>query len=88
MRVNFHNPELPDDVEVDIGGLLLVNNQSVDVDEEQQSEFEARNGKTIEEAMTRVQFVKVGGKHTYEEIEPNEALDVPASLSEDAGEGE
>jgi len=61
MRVEFNNPEFPEGMEVEVGGILLVNGESVEIDEDALSFFEAREGRSYREALQTVQFVKVDG---------------------------
>lgn len=51
MQVKFFNEEYPVGIEFDIGGILLINGESIDVSDEQAEQFENRNGKTLVEAL-------------------------------------
>ena len=62
MNVKFHNPEMPDGMEVDIGGLLLLNNKKMTVTDEEVEMFKTRNGETIKQRLGTNPFIEIDGK--------------------------
>jgi hypothetical protein len=62
MNVKFHNPELPSGMEVDIGGILLINGKSMKVDDDELEMFKARNGETLKARFSTNPFVEIDGK--------------------------
>lgn len=61
MIVEFHNPEFPEGFELDVGGVVVVNGQSVEFEEEQLVRFEARNGISLREHLLKNQFAVIDG---------------------------
>ena len=62
MNVKFHNPELPSGMEVDIGGILLINGKSMKLDDEEIEAFKNRNGETIKQRLSTNPFIEIDGK--------------------------
>lgn len=86
MKASFHNPEMPEDMEVEVCGVLLVNGgDSVELTEDDEARYFANHGEDLKDALLRNQFMRVGnerGKVTYldaegVEVEPEEAVIAP-----------
>lgn len=80
MKVEFYNPEFPEGMEFEVGGVLLVNGgEAVEIDEAEERRFFANHGEELKDVFLRNQFMKVGGKKgqvvyledTEEVVEPD-----------------
>lgn len=60
MKVEFTHPDFPDGMEFAMGGLLLVNGESVDISEEAVAVFEQQSGHPLSKANNP--FLKISGK--------------------------
>jgi hypothetical protein len=87
MRVEFNNPEFPKGIEMDVGGLLIVNGETVEVTDEQIELFQARNGITLAEALSANQFATVDGVSYIPASTPEVSYDEPTG-DEISEEGE
>lgn len=58
MQVEFYNPDMPEGMEVDVAGVLLVNGELVTIPEEV---LETKNQDELRDNLLKVQFVKVDG---------------------------
>lgn len=68
MKVKFHNPEFPNGLEYDIGGLLVVNGRTIEFTKEELDAYEKRNGVSLKERLLNNEFATVDGtqgKVTY-----------------------
>jgi len=62
MKVTYNNPQLPKGEELAIVGLgLIENGGSIEVTSEQEAEFEATTGRTLQEAAKDDEMLSVGG---------------------------
>lgn len=75
LTISYHNKAFPDGKLFSIHGIgSIPNGGSVEVSEEQEREFEAFHGKTVEEAFADSQSISLGGqvsKHTPSNNEEN-----------------
>lgn len=62
MKVKFHNPEYPSGMEVDFGGLLVINGRTVEFDKEELDAYKGRHGVTLKERLLNSPFATVDGK--------------------------
>lgn len=53
MQISFHNEEVPDGVEFDMGGILLVNGETTEISQEEEDLYEVKHGTTLKEATSR-----------------------------------
>lgn len=78
MNVKFHNPELPKDMEVDVGGLCVVNGKTVKFTTEELELYKMRNdGASLKERLSTNPFAEidgVAGKVTYLHPEDQEVV--------------
>jgi hypothetical protein len=99
MKVEFYNPEMPEGMEVEVGGVLLVNGgDSVEITEEDEAKFLANHGRELKEHFLGNQFMKVGsqkGKVVYldqedvvEDFEPHPELSDEPTTESPEKEGE
>lgn len=75
MKVKFHNPEYPDDIEFDFGGLAVINGKTVTFTKEELELYEVRNGVALKDRLLVNPFATVDGTrgevtylHPVEEI--------------------
>jgi len=64
MKVSMNHPAFPKGFEFDIGGVLIENGSTIDLDAEQVATIEARSGLPIKEALGNSPFIKLGGTKT------------------------
>lgn len=62
MNVKFHNPEMPTGMEVDVGGLLLINGRKMEVTDEELEAYKVRHGETLKTRLSTNPFVEIDGK--------------------------
>ena len=82
MRVEIFNEEFPLGMEFDFGGLLLINGEEVEVDEDQEATFVTRNSKTVAELAVGNKSIKVDGVTLYIEPTPEVEIEVEAQEEE------
>jgi len=81
MNVKFHNPELPKDMEVDVGGLCLINGKTVKFTAEELELYEVRHeGQSLKSRLSTNPFAEVDGVagkvkylHPENQVEESEA---------------
>jgi hypothetical protein len=61
MKVEYAHPDFPTGHHFDVGGILVPNGGSVEVDADGAAAFKARTGKTLQEASKGNEFLKVSG---------------------------
>jgi hypothetical protein len=87
MKVKFHNPEFPNDLEFDVGGLVLVNNKTVEFDKDQLDRYKAQHGVSLKDRLLTNEYATVDGRQgkvTY--LHPAE--DEPTETPEPEKEGD
>ena len=62
MNVKFHNPEFPSGMEVDVGGILLINGKKMEVTDEEVEAYKARHGETLKARLSTNPFVEIDGR--------------------------
>lgn len=62
MKVKFHNPEYPNEVEFDFGGILLINGRTVTISDDELKQYEARYGAKLKDRLLVNEFATVDGK--------------------------
>lgn len=80
MKVKFHNPEFPDDIEFDFGGLAVINGKTVTFTKEDLDLYVARNGVELKERLLNNPYATVDGTKgevTYLHPPENEAEKEP-----------
>ena len=95
LTVEIKHPEFEDDVEFDIGGVLVPNGGSVELSEEQERLIVSRRRMPTREVFEGNRFVKVKGTSTLskkdmDEILPSDESDLTADTLvtiEEAAEG-
>jgi len=87
MKVEFFNDSYPMGIEFDIGGLLFINGEEVEISDEKLDEYENKNGKTLAEALSNVQFATVDGKQ-YEAPEINQVIEVVEVVTDNDNTGD
>ncbi len=65
MEITVDFPDYEDEIEIDLGGLLVVNRESTEISEDQELSFVARHGKSVREHLEGNPNVKVAGKAIY-----------------------
>lgn len=70
MKVEINHPDFPKGTEFDIGGILVPNFSSVDLDDDAVDAFETRNGHHLRDASHP--FLKVGSKKVAPEANDDE----------------
>ena len=61
LSVKFHNPDFPDDIVFDIGGIAVPNGSSVEVDDEAELKFYATHGKILKDYFKDNKQVEISG---------------------------
>jgi len=62
VKVGFHNPDFPDGVVFDIGGIAVPNNGTTELDHDQEIAFYARTGKSVRDYYKDDKKVTIEGK--------------------------
>lgn len=62
LSVKFHNPDFPDGITFDIGGIAVPNGGSVELDAEQELKFYAERGQSVKDYFGKNKQVEVSGK--------------------------
>ena len=93
LTVEIKHPEFEDDVDFDVGGILIPNGGSVELTEEQERLIVSRRQRPTREVFEGNQFVKVKGtsllsKKDMDEILPKNESDLPADTQETIEEAE
>ncbi len=65
MEITVDFPDYEDGIEIDLGGLLVVNREKTEISEEQELTFVARHGKPVREQLEGNKSVKVAGSAVY-----------------------
>ena len=68
MKVKFHNPEYPNGMEFDFGGIVVVNGRTVDFNKDELDAYKARHGVNLKERLLTNEYATVDGtqgKVTY-----------------------
>lgn len=66
MKVEYTHPDYPEGHHFDLGGILVPNGATVEVDAEGAAAFLARTGKTLQDAAKGNPFLKVSGSSKNE----------------------
>lgn len=87
MEITVDFPDYEDGIEIDLGGLLVVNRKSTEISEDQELGFVARHGKPVREQLEGNSNVKISGKAVYT---PNkvESLSLDSEPPQNAKDGE
>lgn len=78
MQISFHDEEFPDGVEFDLGGILLVNGETIVVSEDEENLYYAKHGETLKEAVSR--NVHCGGHYVEIQKTDEELAEEKAKL--------
>lgn len=62
MKVKFHNPEFPSGMEVDFGGLLVINGRTVEFSKDELDAYKQRHGVDLKSRLLNNPFATVDGK--------------------------
>lgn len=62
MKVKFHNPDFPNDIEFDVGGLVIINGKTVEFNKDQLDRYQAQHGVALKERLLNNEFATVDGK--------------------------
>jgi hypothetical protein len=89
MRVEFNNPELPKGMEMDVGGLLVINGETVNVSDDELDLYERKHGISLADALSRNQFATVDGVSFVPVSEPAPvSFESETTGDDDSEEGE
>jgi len=83
LKVGFHNPDFPDGVMFDIGGISVPNNGSTELDHQQELQFYARNAQNVRDYYKDNDYVTIEGKT---ELSTADKKGYPAEIVEESGE--
>lgn len=83
MKVSFDNPEFEKGTEFDIGGLLLINGDEVDVDDEALELYQARHGYTLADAVYANPHASASGPGSQSHSEAFEKVFTESATSSD-----
>lgn len=61
MKVKFHNPEFPNDMEFDFGGISVINGKTVTLTDDQLLDYKAHHGVALKERLLANEFATVDG---------------------------
>ena len=90
LSISFHNPDYPDEIVFDIGGIAVPNNGTKELDAEAELAFFARHGEKVKEFYKDTPYVSVSGTSELKskDYEPYNVSDDEVSTETIIEEGE
>lgn len=89
MKVKFHNPEFPNGMEFDFGGVVVINGRTVEFEKDELDSYKSRHGVSLKERLLASEFATVDGtqgKVTY--LHPEETVEEAEERITDEAEKE
>lgn len=80
LKIEYKNPAFPDGTEFDLGGILVINGQTTDVDDDAEHRYVSRNRLAVREGLAGNSQLKVTGDALYSPKRVQDEFPAPTEI--------